>query len=899
MFVARAVRQVLWNVKQRLKSLYSMMVFLVSNHLSYSNHCIRWWYSSCQTTYHIQITVFADGIPRVKPLIVFKSLYSLMVFLVSNHLSYSNHCIRWWYSSCQTTYHIQITVFADGIPRVKPLIIFKSLYSLMVFLVSNHLSYSNHCIRWWYSSCQTTYHIQITVFADGIPRVKPLIIFKSLYSMMVFFVSNHLSYSNHCIRWWHSSCQTTYHIQITVFADGIPRVKPLIIFKSLYSMMVFLVSNHLSYSNHCIRWWYSSCQTTYHIQITVFDDGILHVKPLIIFKSLYSLMVFLVSNHLYSNHCIRWWYSSCQTTYHIQITVFDDGILHVKPLIIFKSLYSMMVFLVSNHLSYSNHCIRWWYSSCQTTYHIQITVFDDGIPRVKPLIIFKSLYSMMVFLVSNHLSYSNHCIRWWYSSCQTTYHIQITVFDDGIPRVKPLIIFKSLYSMMVFFMSNHLSYSNHCIRWWYSSCQTTYHIQITVFDDGIPRVKPLIIFKSLYSLMVFFVSNHLSYSNHCIRWWYSSCQTTYHIQITVFDDGIPRVKPLIIFKSLYSLMVFFVSNHLSYSNHCIRWWYSSCQTTYHIQITVFDDGIPRVKPLIIFKSLYSLMVFFVSNHLSYSNHCIRWWYSSCQTTYHIQITVFDDGIPRVKPLIIFKSLYSMMVFLVSNHLSYSNHCIRWWYSPCQTTYHIQITVFDDGILRVKPLIIFKGKGLRISAEEKKAWDSRVTVFFQENAWCHEQTMVKWIQSEWNNLFLNPSTPGSDGKILVADIHRAQQTENVKKLLARCKTKLVNAPGGCTFLVQPVDVSFNEPFKGYIRAISERHLNENLEKHTDGKISASERRVLMTKWVGDAWVNTNQDMVCRRLKKCVVSLALDSSENHLLNIEKLPEYTVPEVETGKE
>ena len=160
-------------------------------------------------------------------------------------------------------------------------------------------------------------------------------------------------------------------------------------------------------------------------------------------------------------------------------------------------------------------------------------------------------------------------------------------------------------------------------------------------------------------------------------------------------------------------------------------------------------------------------------------------------------------------------------------------------------------------------------------------------------------MVKWIQSEWNNLFLNPSTPGSDGKILVADIHRGQQTENVKKLLARCKTKLVNAPGGCAFLVQPVDVSFNEPFNGYIRAISERHLNENLEKHTDGKISASERRVLMTKWVGDVWVNTNQDMVRRRLKKCVISLALDSSENHLLNIEKLPEYTVPEEETGKE
>ena len=76
-------------------------------------------------------------------------------------------------------------------------------------------------------------------------------------------------------------------------------------------------------------------------------------------------------------------------------------------------------------------------------------------------------------------------------------------------------------------------------------------------------------------------------------------------------------------------------------------------------------------------------------------------------------------------------------------------------------------------------------------------------------------------------------------------------------------------------------------------MSERHLNENLEKYTNGKISVSERRVLMTKWVGDACVNTNQDMVHMSFKKCGISLALDGSENHLLNIEKLPEYTMLE------
>ena len=47
---------------------------------------------------------------------------------------------------------------------------------------------------------------------------------------------------------------------------------------------------------------------------------------------------------------------------------------------------------------------------------------------------------------------------------------------------------------------------------------------------------------------------------------------------------------------------------------------------------------------------------------------------------------------------------------------------------------VQLTVFGDGIPRVKPLVIFRGKGLRISKQEKTQWDKRVCVCFQQNAW---------------------------------------------------------------------------------------------------------------------------------------------------------------------
>ena len=57
---------------------------------------------------------------------------------------------------------------------------------------------------------------------------------------------------------------------------------------------------------------------------------------------------------------------------------------------------------------------------------------------------------------------------------------------------------------------------------------------------------------------------------------------------------------------------------------------------------------------------------------------------------------------------------------------------------------------------------------------------------------------------------NPPPPatGSVEKILVADVHRAQQSDGVKALLKKKNGELVNIPPGCTSRVQPLDVSFN-------------------------------------------------------------------------------------------
>ena len=86
--------------------------------------------------------------------------------------------------------------------------------------------------------------------------------------------------------------------------------------------------------------------------------------------------------------------------------------------------------------------------------------------------------------------------------------------------------------------------------------------------------------------------------------------------------------------------------------------------------------------------------------------------------------------------------------------------------PCS----VQLTKHAGGVPRVRPRVIFRGKGLRITCKEQEAWDRRVQVAFQPKVWCDESMMEKWISKQWGNIFINSPTTGSTEKTLVTDVH---------------------------------------------------------------------------------------------------------------------------------
>ena len=74
--------------------------------------------------------------------------------------------------------------------------------------------------------------------------------------------------------------------------------------------------------------------------------------------------------------------------------------------------------------------------------------------------------------------------------------------------------------------------------------------------------------------------------------------------------------------------------------------------------------------------------------------------------------------------------------------------------------------------------------------------------------------------------------------------------------------------GCISLIQPLDASLNKPFKNAVERLAIEHIPGSVCEYVKGELNPSARRVLFTKWVGQAWedVSAKKDMVVRSFKK---------------------------------
>jgi hypothetical protein len=119
-------------------------------------------------------------------------------------------------------------------------------------------------------------------------------------------------------------------------------------------------------------------------------------------------------------------------------------------------------------------------------------------------------------------------------------------------------------------------------------------------------------------------------------------------------------------------------------------------------------------------------------------------------------------------------------------------------------------------------------------------------------------------------------------------------QELRDELAKLKVTLSLIPGGCTGYVQVLDVLINKLIKAYIQEYEDLWIEENFELWESGKWSIGDRRILLTKWVAQAFERVHlehKNAIIACFKNVGLSLVVDGSADHLLKIRDLPNLTI--------
>ena len=167
-----------------------------------------------------------------------------------------------------------------------------------------------------------------------------------------------------------------------------------------------------------------------------------------------------------------------------------------------------------------------------------------------------------------------------------------------------------------------------------------------------------------------------------------------------------------------------------------------------------------------------------------------------------------------------------------------------------------------------------------------------------------------IRNSWaGNTFRKAVCGGSTAapkkqSVLFADNLYGQTTDEFKRVLKEeCNTLLWLLPPKCTDEVQLVDAGYGKLFKVYVgKALDAWLLNgDNVEKGESNKLTASDRRILITQWTGEAAKHIDRDIRYRRrlFEKTGLAMTADGSDDNLINLQGVEQgtYSFMDVDTS--
>ena len=192
----------------------------------------------------------------------------------------------------------------------------------------------------------------------------------------------------------------------------------------------------------------------------------------------------------------------------------------------------------------------------------------------------------------------------------------------------------------------------------------------------------------------------------------------------------------------------------------------------------------------------------------------------------------------------------------------------------------------------RPAVVFRGKGLRISAAEVEAYDKRVVVLWQPKAWVDSRVLSEITQALGED---QAKSYGLEEEMLwLGDNLHCQTTSEYRTEMRNfCNGLVKNYPPNTSDKgMAPVDNGLGFMVKHEIGVEQEKWLEneDNMIKWENNKMTASEKRVLLVKWIAMACDTclSKEEMLYKYLAKAGAFMSVDGSGDEKIRPDGLPD-----------
>ena len=210
-----------------------------------------------------------------------------------------------------------------------------------------------------------------------------------------------------------------------------------------------------------------------------------------------------------------------------------------------------------------------------------------------------------------------------------------------------------------------------------------------------------------------------------------------------------------------------------------------------------------------------------------------------------------------------------------------------------------LSVLADGT-KLPPYIIFKGNNSSpILTKELSNLphikNKEIFFAFNINAWTTGQIVIDWLNKVWLEYLKNFDSMFES--LLIIDKATTHENEEFKRACFNNDVTISYIPIGLTSILQPLDVSINNPFKDALR---NEYTQYCIQKGLSNADKVSRKQII--DFVYDVWYNKNiitKEMIIKSFKITGLSNKIDSSENYLFEVFKwLDERKVDKIEVDK-